>query len=237
MARLPRLIVDGLPHLISQRVQHQQTLARDASDREALRERLRITAPPHGLAVHAYALLDDRFDLVVTPADAAGLSRFMQAVARRHSADFNRRHGRSGSLWAGRYRVAVIDPDSWLLTCMCHVEQQAQQGVSAEAGSVTGEPGSAASSQQHHTGATVEPWLTDPAPYWALGNTPFERQAMYRARLGKPVTKGQVMQIDAALRGGWALGPTDFAQQLEERSERPAAPRLPGRPPRGAAVG
>jgi putative transposase len=234
MARLPRLIVDGLPHIVSQRVQHEQTLARDAADRSALLDRLRMAAFEHAVAIHAYALLDDRFDLVVTPGSAAGLSHFMQAVARGHSAAFNRRHGRAGGLWAGRYRVAVIDAASWLLTCMRYVDQQAQRPPTA--GDVAAaDPAPAVSSQSHHTGANVEAWMHDPAPYWALGNTPFERQATYRALVARPVAEEEVMQIAAALRGGWALGPAGFAQGLEVGSVRPATRRVPGRPRRHLA--
>lgn len=237
MARLPRLIVDGLPHLVSQRVQHGQTLAVDALDRQALHERLRLAAQEHRIAVHAYILLDDRFDVLATPGQSQSLSRFMQAIARRHSADFNRRHTRTGGLWTGRFRVAVVDPEAWMLMAMAFVEQQLHRHPSADSHAQHAGHAGHMSSEAHHTGAAVEPWLTDPSAYWALGNTPFERQQRYRAIVQAPMSAGQIEKIEAALRGGWALGDERFVAELAAHSERPSAPRRPGRPRRASPLG
>ncbi|HVG67774.1 MAG TPA: hypothetical protein VM785_06245, partial [Gaiellales bacterium] len=87
----------------------------DDTDRRAFLALLREVAVQADVAIHAYSVLDAGFDLVLTPADATGLSRFMQAVSRRHAAAFNARHARRGGLWEGRFRSVVVDPDLWLL--------------------------------------------------------------------------------------------------------------------------
>ena len=227
MARLPRLIVPGLPHLVSQRAQHGQAMVRDDEDRRALLRLLREAAVQHRVALHAYSVLEDRLDLVATPDSATGLSLLMQSVARRHAAAFNRRHARSGGLWEGRFRAAVLDPERWWLPAMLYVEQLG--GMAApEPG---GEP-ARWSSRAHHTGQRVDPLLSVPPPYWTLGNTPFEREAAYQALLEQALTSAQVRAIEQALRGGWALGPPSFQQQVGDEADRPAAPRPRGRPRR-----
>lgn len=220
MARLPRLIVPGLPHLLSQRAQQGQPMLRDDDDRRALLALLRDVAVQQQVAVHAYALHEDRFDLVATPGSADSLSRLMQAVARRHAAAFNRRHGRRGGLWEGRFRVAVLDPASWLLPCMVHVEQGASPWSSAA----------------QHRGEPAGWPVVDPPAYWALGNTPFEREIAYRALAERGLTSNEVRRIEAALRGGWALGSGAFVEQLAQLGPRPAAPRRRGRPLKQAAA-
>lgn len=216
MARLPRLIVPGLPHLLSQRAQQGQPMLRDDEDRRALLALLRDAAAQQQVAVHAYALHDDRFDLVATPGPGDGLSRLMQAVARRHAAAFNRRHGRRGGLWEGRFRVAVLDPASWLLPGMVHVEHGA--GLWSSAAQRRGQAAG---------------WLVvDPPAYWALGNTPFEREIAYRSLAERGLTSDEVQRIEAALRGGWALGSAGFVEQLAQAGSRPPAPRRRGRPPK-----
>jgi hypothetical protein len=51
------------------------------------------------VALHAYALLPDRVWLLCTPMSAQAVGRAMQALGRRVSAPFNRRHQRSGGVW------------------------------------------------------------------------------------------------------------------------------------------
>ncbi len=46
----------------------------------------------------------------------------MQAVGRRYVRYFNDRHGRSGTLWEGRYRSTLIQTDRYLLTCMAYID-------------------------------------------------------------------------------------------------------------------
>lgn len=225
MARLPRLIVPAFPHLVSQRAQYGQVMVRDDSDRQSLLLLLREAASQHHVAVHAYSVLDGRLDLVATPEQAGGLSLVMQSVARRHAAAFNRRHGRTGGLWEGRFRAAVIEPESWLLTCMVYVEQL---GRAAHAGT----PSAACSSEAPHRGQGADPLLVHPGVYWALGNTPFEREIAYGELLQQPLRSREVQAIEAALRGGWALGSAAFVAQLTSAGARPAAPRPRGRPPK-----
>lgn len=231
MARSPRLLVAGLPHLLSQRAQHGQVMVRDDDDRRSLLQLLRETAAQHGVALHAYAVLDRRFDLVATPQQAAGLSRLMQAVARRHASAFNRRYQRTGGLWEGRFRAAVIEPESWLLKCMVYVEQLTPAETSREGGSALG---SAWSSRAGHCGQAADSLLTDPIAYWLLGNTPFEREAAYRALCEHALTSLERNKIEGALRGGGVLARTAFAERLLHSEGRLVRPRPRGRPRKAA---
>lgn len=219
MARLPRLLIDRLPHMVSLRAQHGQAMVRDDADRRSLLALLREAASRHRVAVHAYAVLDDRLALVATPEVGRGLSLMMQVVARGHALAYNKRHGRRGGLWEGRFRAAVIEPQDWLLRCMVLVEQSA-------AGSIW-------TSRAPQAPAVLP--VSDPAAYWSLGNTPFDREASY-ARLKEQAASSDAGRVDAALRGGWALGSPAFVAGLGEHASRPVAPRSAGRPRRMITV-
>jgi len=233
MARLPRLVLAGLPHVASLEVQHQQTLARDAQDRSALIDLVKASAAAQGIAVHAYAIGDDGMDLLLTPPQADALSRFMQTVARRHAAAFNRRHGRRGGLWAGRYRVAALQAQLWLLRSMRWVEQRPWRRLPSGAMHSVVSLESDASSAAHHLGAASERWLADPAPYWALGNTPFERELAYRGLLLSDPDPAEAQAIESALKGGWFIGEQSYLKSIVPALERRAAPLSAGRPRRG----
>ena len=206
-----------------QRGHNAQPIFVDDEDRVAFLELLRVTAASEVVAVHGYALLDNEVQLLVTPASVEALSRTMQGVARRHGARFNRRHGHAGTLWAGRFRASVVDPDSWVGVCLRYIETaHARAGVLDAA--------LRWSSATHHAGMRREPLITEHVAYWSLGNTPFEREAAWRELLEQPLALTQVSALQAALRSGWPIGGDAFRDTLACISSRRLVPRRPGRP-------
>ena len=176
MARLPRLVVPGQAHLVVQRGHSGARVFVDETDRATYRAALREAAAAVPVQVHAYALLPNEVQLLVTPAEPAALGRLMQALGRRYVSAHNRRHGRSGTLWDGRFRCGVVEPGDLRLQALCLLDRAA-----ADAGMT---------SASHRLGGRRDALLTDPPEYWHLGNTPFEREAAYRALLdaGVPPT-------------------------------------------------
>ena len=72
--------------------------------------------------------------------------------------------------------------------------------------------------------------MTPHALYWALGNTPFAREAAYAALVQAGIGSAeQAALTDAALRG-WALGDANFVAGLQKKSPRRVAKARPGRP-------
>lgn len=225
MARLPRLGLGGWPHLVVQRVQEGQLLARDDPDRQALLSVLQEAARLHGVTVHAYSLAPDGFHLLVTPAQDTSLSLFMQAVGRRYVGAYNRRHQRHGGLWAGRYRATVLDPARFLLDAMVFIEGRAWRE-----GRVLRCDDDLWSSVRHHLGLRTDPLVGDHALFWALGNTPFDREAVWRRRLEEGLGARQSEALAQAAHKGWALMGAEQAGTLEASSGRRLTPRRRGRP-------
>jgi putative transposase len=225
MARLPRLTLAGQVHLVNLRCRAGQTMVVDDEDRRRYSVALLESSREHTVAVHAYALLDDELLLLATAAEPASLGRFMQAVARRYVRPFNRRHGRSGALWEGRFRSTVVDPASFLLVCMRLVEQApVRKGWVGQAGDW------AWSSAAHHAGRKTDSIVTEHAAYWQLGNTPFERQALYVRESALMLSDAVVNELLAAARHGWPLGSPAFLAALGNATERPVQRRPRGRP-------
>ncbi len=88
MARLPRLVLHGLPHLVSLHGHSGRVIAPDEIDRQALLTALREAVRLHGVAVHAWTLADDHLHLLVTPATDDALGRAMQDFGRRYVAGY-----------------------------------------------------------------------------------------------------------------------------------------------------
>jgi putative transposase len=225
MARLPRLTIPGYPHLVLLTGNDARAVFADDQDRRAWLERLQTWLAPFRVRLHAYVLLPSQARLLLTPEDAHGLPRLIQAVGRAYVRYFNRRHGRSGTLWEGRYRATVLQPDRYMLACMMLLDAApVAAGLAARAADYPW------SSHAHYAGLRADPILAPPPAYWALGDTPFAREAAYAARAEAGVSQTQAQAIERAGRSGWALGDAAFLAQLQGQTGRRVSPARPGRP-------
>ena len=226
MARLPRLTIAGLPHHVIQRGNDRRAIFVDEADRERYLVTLRDIAGAARLAVHAYVLMPNHVHLLATPQAAGDVGRVVQALGRRYVRWFNDRHARTGALFEGRYRSTVVEADRYLLACMRYVElNPVRAGLAAQPGEFQW------SSHRHHIGIAVDPLITDHPVYWALGNTPFERQAAYLHLFEQNSSEAELATIRRSANGGWLLGSADAAARLaparRQLARRPGRPRLP----------
>ena len=225
MARLPRLIVPGHLHLLLQRSHGGSPVFRENDDFISYREALAESAREHGVAIHAYAVLPSQVLMLVTPANATALSRMWQALGRRFGAGYNRRHRRTGVLWEGRFRTTVVDAHAHLLDCSRYVER-----MPVGAGLVDAPADYPWSSAAHHVGVRADGLVTEHAGFWALGNTPFDREARYRRLLAEPLPAALQARITHASIMGWALGDASFARAVGQLTPRRVVPLSRGRP-------
>ena len=226
MARLPRLTLAGHLHHIIQRGNNRQPIFVGREDFELMLTLLADNAQKYAVAVHAYVLMDNHFHLLATPSTADGLPQMMQAVGRRYVQHFNRRHARTGTLWEGRYRSTVLEPERCLLPCMVYLDLNP-----VRAGLVAQPADYAWSSHAHWLGRRTDRLLTPHALYWGLGNTPFAREAAYAALVDAGIPASEEAAITATVLSGWALGEPNFVQELQLHTPRRVTARSAGRPP------
>lgn len=232
MARLPRLVVPGLAHHVMQRGHSGQAVFVDAEDRRAYLATLDDAARAQGVEVLAYALLDTEVHLLLRPDKAESLAATMQAQGRRYVAAYRRRHGGSGTLWDGRFRAGVVEPGPPTLDVLRLID-----GLPVRRGLATSPQAALWASAPHRLGAARDRLLTDPAEYWSLGNTPFDREAAYRALLAQGLDPAVEQRLEHAARHGWAVGSPEFLQRLAAEVGRVVRPRPRGRPVRSIRPG
>lgn len=220
-------------HYLLQRGHNGGAIVRDGQDSDLLLQTLREAALGHGVVLHAYALTPNELRLLATPESAEGVSRMMQAVGRRYAAAFNRRHGRSGALWDGRFRSALIEPGAPALAALRQLEGlPAMTPAMGDAAAPT--DAADRNSRSHRTGGRRDAALVDPPAFWHLGNTPFERESRYRSLLAESLAEADAAALQRALRSGGAWGSAAFLQQQSAAADRPLQPRPRGRPRRSA---
>lgn len=230
MARQARVSVPELPHLLSQRGHNGAAVFIDDTDRQRYLHDLLEGSRTLKVAVHGYSLLPGRIDLIATPPDARALSLLMQTLGRRYVGWFNQRHGRSGTLWEGRFRSCLLEPGQALLTALRWLDLQL--GTSGMAPELLDASGSSAA---HHLGVRREALITDPPAFWALGNTPFERELAYRQWLERDASPEESEALERCLRAGHAFGSAAFVERMQKLTGQPLQARRRGRPARSVA--
>ena len=225
MARLPRLTLAGHPHHVIQRGNNRQPIFLSDDDRLHFLQLLAEYAEKFKVAVHAYVLMDNHIHLLATPASDDGLPQMMQALGRRYVRYFNDRHTRTGTLWEGRYRSTLIQTERYLLACMVYIDLNP-----VRAGIVAAAADFAWSSHRHYAGAAVDPLVSPHAQWWALGNTPYEREARYREAVAQGLPERERAALREATRHGWPLGDAGFLARLAQASGRRVTPGKAGRP-------
>lgn len=225
MARQPRLILPHEPHLIIQRGNDNQLIFRDDEDHRRFLEWLRESAKFYRVAIHAYVLMPNHLHVLATPSDEDGLAAMMQKVGRLYVPWFNNKYGRSGTLFQGRFRTSVIDPDAYFLACIRYIELNPLRSQLAF------EPLDYPwSSYAHHAGVRPDPLITDHAKYWELGNTPFQREAAFIELAQQGMAGQELDTINAAVLKGAPLGSHEFKVALEHKTRRQILPAKRGRP-------
>jgi putative transposase len=225
MARAPRQAIAAYPYHVIQRGHNRGRVFSDDVDRRQYLSWLHEAGERHGLSVHAYVLMDNHVHLLATPDGDASLSLAMQAVGRRYVRWFNTRHGRSGTLWEGRFRSSLVEADRYLLACQRYVESNP-----VRAGMVESPADWPWSSYRHHAGLATDPLVRTHPTVWALGNTPFERESAYRRLFEDVVSQTDHEWMQARVRTGKPIASTDFQRRLEVSNGIRLVPRPVGRP-------
>ena len=225
MARLPRLTLAGYPHHIILRGNNRQAIFIDSADFQRTLALLQVNAQEQQVQIHAYVLMSNHLHLLLTPLQNDSLPKMMQAVGRSYVLYFNKRHGRSGTLWEGRYRSALIQTERYFLACMAYIDlNPVRVGMVAQAADYLW------SSHGHYIGRQNEAWLSPHPLYWEMGNTPFAREAAYAAMVQSGIDQKQQQALTSSALSGWALGEDVFVEGLQKQTPRRVNAAKAGRP-------
>jgi putative transposase len=225
MARLPRLVLPDQPHHVIQRGNDRQLIFREPEDYQRFLAWLKESARYYNVAIHAYVLMPNHLHLLATPVDNGGLAQMMQRVGRFYVPWFNNKYQRYGGLFQGRFRTSLVDSDRYFMTCSRYIELNPVRALLAE--TPLDYPWS---SYAHHAGIRSDPLVTDHSLYWALGNTPFQREAAYLELVQQGTTNDELDMINLSILKGWPLGSDAFKAELERTTQRQVLPAKRGRP-------
>jgi len=109
MARIPRVVLPGVPHHVTQRGACRLTVFLDEHDYQTYLGLLAEQTAHHRVEIWAYCLMPNHVHLIAVPRDRLGLSRALGEAHRRYAERINRRQGWRGHLWQERFWSFPMD--------------------------------------------------------------------------------------------------------------------------------
>jgi putative transposase len=231
MARLPRIDLPGIPQHVVQRGNNRLPCFLDDQDRflylALLREALSVT----GCVLRAYVLMDNHVHLLLSPPECGAIGRMMQLLGRRYVGQFNARHGRTGTLWEGRYKACLVDGERYVLRCTRYIDLNPVRARMIE------DPARYRwSSCAALCGQRDDPLVSLHPAQAALGSTAEGRAWAYRQLLDEAIPEDELMAIRTYLQQQRAWGRDDFRAMVEAKTKRFADVRPAHRPARSVVL-
>lgn len=113
MARPLRVQYEGALYHVIVRGDDRKAIFQDDDDRTRFLAILRESLETYQAELHAYVLMSNHFHLLLeTP--RANLSELMRQFNITYTSHYNRRHGRTGHLYQGRYKSILVDAEAYL---------------------------------------------------------------------------------------------------------------------------
>jgi putative transposase len=231
MARLPRLELAGVPLHVIQRGNNRAACFVSDGDRHLYLKYLGAAAARCDCAIHAYVLMPNHVHLLLTPAAPGSVSTMMQDLGRRYVRVFNDIHGRTGTLWEGRYKAALIDSERYFVVCQRYVElNPVRAGLTVHPAEFRW------SSHRHYALGVNNPLVSVHSLITRLALDDTERRDAYSALFKEPLEAHVIEQIRAATNKGRVLGSEAFIKRVESASGRRASAPKRGRPPKSLSL-
>lgn len=196
------------------------------SDRELYLGLLNEFRGTYGCSIHAFVLMTNHVHLLLTQAEDGGVSGLMRRVGMAFVSAMNRRYGRTGSGWEGRFWSSLVDSGAYLMTCHRYIELNP-----VRAGLVKHPQHYRWSSHRCNGYGAPLPMIEPHPEYLALGADEDKRRSAYRRLFATPLSEAEIDGIRAAVRSNLPIGREEFLCDLEKALARPMKRRRAGRKP------
>lgn len=216
MARPLRIEYPGAVYHVTARGNRREAIYLDERDRAVFLEILGDTIGRFGWRCHGYCLMGNHYHLLLETPEP-NLSRGMRQLNGVYTQRLNRAHDRGGHVFQGRYKAILVEREAYLLELARYIVlNPVRAGLVAAAGDWRW------SSYRACVGEAVAPgWLTVAWLLSLFGGRGGAAEAAFRRFIAEgladeksPLAGG----LEAAVKGGIALGGEDFVAGLAQKA-------------------
>ncbi len=122
MPRIARALVDNCCYHLTNRGNGRQQIFHKDEDYRAFIDLLLQARGKYGVKLLAWCLMPNHYHLLVQPAEADQLNKWMQWLMTTHVRRYHKHYGSSGHVWQGRYKSFIVQDDAHLLTVTRYIE-------------------------------------------------------------------------------------------------------------------
>tara|TARA_B100000945_G_C20398511_1_gene606076 strand:+ start:206 stop:904 length:699 start_codon:yes stop_codon:yes gene_type:complete len=225
MARLQRVNPAGIPVHILHRGNNGQACFKNNVDYSAFLWWLREYSEKFMVEIHTWVLMENHYHLLCTPQVEDGLSKMVQALGRQYVRYFNIQNQRTGTLWEGRYRSCLVQPDIHLLDVYRYIE------LNPVRSKLAGNPAEYSWSSFQINASGKSSALCKPhAEYLKLGKTKAECLENYKLKCDRGLDVKGLEEIRKSINKGLAFGDEEFKIDVEKLTGRRQRALKSGRP-------
>jgi putative transposase len=153
--------------------------------------------------------------LLITPLQQQSLSLTMQTLGRKYVRYINGVYRRTGTLWEGRYKSAIIDSERYLLTCSRYIE------LNPVRANMVVTPGAYRwSSYRANALGHKNILLTPHRSYIELGASEKERQEAYSSLFSADIDENALNLIRDGTQQGTVIGGSQFQEEIKVMLKR-----------------
>jgi putative transposase len=214
MARMPRLVVPGYPHHVTQRGNRRQKTFFNADDYQAYLEFITLAKPNAGCDIWAYCLMPNHVHFVIVPERKDSLALLFKEAHRCYTRRINFREKWRGHLWQERFHSFVMD-EPHLDATVKYVELNPVKARLCK-------------SPQDWRWSSVHAHLSAEDDRLVSVRPMLEKFPNWPEYLEQSESEDEKQNIRMHTRTGRPLGSTSFVEMLEALTGKPLKARKPG---------
>ena len=225
MARKPRLFVTGIPYHVVQRGNNKGQIFFSDNDYSFFLDVLQEAKAKHPCLIYSYCLMSNHFHLLIEPNEKENISLLMKLLGAKYVRYINKAHGRTGTLWEGRFKCSMVGEEVYFLSCMHYIENNPlRAGIADYPESYRWSSYRARAFGEKNRILDLCPWYNN------LGYDMKERQQKYRQFFEVSIPEFTLELIREMTKKGGIVGSDKFKEQIGNLLHKEIIIRSPGRP-------
>lgn len=208
MSRLPRIDLPFcLYHVYSRTIglrNRDDVAFYDVKDQNKFLEYVKRYTELFSFRVHAWCLMSTHFHLLLESCEQVALSEFMRRLLTAYTVYFNRRHGRHGHLFQGRFHSLIIDKATHLLAVSRYIHLNPSN---------TSKP----IDWETYKGSSIKYYLKGGEPSYLITQETLDFFEGNRGKYREFIQKGMTEETVLPIHFRKFVGDTPFAERMQKR--------------------